>query len=304
MWKRLVLALCCFFVLSSVPALADGLAVPEKKGTRARSLIGSPVNANLAGGGTLPKGAGVTMLNASFADRTRGKRGGGPDSFGQVYLLKTRYGLSNSFELGVVLPYINNRRSGHPSGPDHIEGLGDMTVQITWAPLNRHQQDPLSLSFGAGLLLPTGIYGKNHLPGNGVFGGRLVGAVSWWPTNDIRMDAEVIWTGPFERGNQRVKRGQQWQWNAFARYLFDNVDIGIESAITHAESGDKSFDWGETRNLRNGYTEWLVGPSMNVALDSLGVWGGLGVFFPLVQDVKGPSKVEDVRFEFKLGKVW
>lgn len=303
MKKLFVFVMFCLLAFPHAAFSAPEGGEPVKKSRRAKSLIGSPVNANLAGGGTLPKGAGVTMLNASFGDKTRSKKGGGPDVFNQVWLLKTRYGLTSSLELGVVLPYINNKRSNHLSGSDHIEGLGDMTLQLTFAPLNRHQGDPLSVSFGAGLLLPTGIYGKNHLPGNGVWGGRLVAAASLWPTDDIRMDTEFIWTGPFERGNQRVKRGQQFQWNAFARYLFDNVDIGLESALTHTESGDKRFDFG-TKNLRNGYTEWLVGPSMNVAVDSLGVWGGFGVFFPLVQDVKGPSKVEDVRFEFKMGKVW
>jgi hypothetical protein len=277
----------------------------NKSGTRARSLIGTPVNVNIAASGTLPQGVVLTMINASFADKTRARHGGSgtPDTFGQVWLGKVRYGITDRLEIGVVQPYINNNRSGRHTGPEVIEGLGDTTLQLTYAVGNTFLGDPINLSFGAAALLPAGQYGKTHLPGNGAWGGRLVGAIGVWPTKDIRLDTEVSWSGPFERGNQHVKRGQQFQWNAFARYLWDNVDVGFESSVVHQESGDKSMECGQ-RNLRNGYTEWFAGPSMNVAIDSLAMWAGVGVFFPLVQDVQGPTKVEDARFEFKIGKIW
>lgn len=277
-------------------------ATPKRK--RAKSLIGSPVNVNMASSGTLPKDVLLTMVNASFSDKTHSKKGGTADTFSQVWLGKVRYGLTNYWEVGVVVPYINNERRNYGGkGPKHIEGFGDVTLQLTWSPYNQHQGDPLNLSFGAAVLFPTGNYGKNHLSGNGAWGGRAVAAVGKFFTPNFRMDTEVAWTGPFERGNQHVKRGNQYLWNTQARYLFDWVDIGFESTVVKQESGDKSTDFG-TVNLHNGSTEWYVGPSMNFAVDSLAMWVGAGVYFPLVQDVKGPANVDNVRFEFKIGKLW
>ena len=274
---------------------------PKKK--RARSLLGTPVNAAMAGAGTIPEGAFLTMVNASFADKTRSKKGGGVTTFTQVWLFKQRYGITNHLEIGVVVPYINNERRNYSGGPKHMEGLSDTTLQLTLAPFNSHQGDPMNLSFGVAALLPTGQYGKNHLPGSGVWGARFVAAAGWWFTRDFKADTEVTWSLPFERGNQRVKRGQEVQWNAFARYLFDNFDIALESNLKYQESGDKRFDFG-TVNLNNGYTEWFVGPSMNFAIDELGAWVGVGVFFPVMQDTKGPAKVENYRFDCKLGLMW
>ena len=152
------------------------------------------------------------------------------------------------------------------------------------------------------------------MPGNNAWGARGAAAVGAWVTKDIKMDTEFVWSGPFERGNQNVERGDQWQWNTNIRYLWDWIDVGFESSLVVQESGNKKIDgrwlangsWRDssTTNTRNGYTEWLVGPSMNVAVDSLGMWAGIGAFFPVVQDYKGPAKVEDVRWELKIGKVW
>lgn len=298
--------LCFLFCCCAGGVFVPGALAAEQepgKGKRARSLLGTPVNAALAGAGTIPQGVFLTMLNASFADKSRSKNGGGPAAFSQVWLFKQRYGITNHLEIGLVVPYINNERRKHGSGPDHIEGIGDTTLQLTLAPYNVHQGDPLNLSFGVAALLPTGPYGENHIPGNGSWGGRFVAAAGWWPTRNIRIDSELTWALPFERGNRKVKRGQELQWNAHARYLFDNFDIAVESNVKHAESGDKRFAAG-TRNLQNGYTEWFVGPSTNIAFDALGMWIGAGVFFPIVQGMKGPAKVEDARFDFKVGFVW
>lgn len=295
------LALCLFLLpLSSRAAETAG---DKPKSTRARSLIGSPVNPNLAASGTVPKGIFVSMLNASFADKNRSKKGGKTDTFNQTWLLKLRYGVTETFEIALVTPYINNSRSGSYSGSKHIEGFGDEGLQFTFGPLQERLGDPFTFSFAAGLSLPTGTGGKNHLPGSGAWGWRTVVSAGKWLNKNLKLDTEGIWSGPFERGNQKVKGGQALQWNAQARYMLDNIDFALESNLYHQESGDKNTPGGNI-NLRNGATEWLVGPSMNVASDTLGMWAGIGVFFPVMQDVKGPTAVEDARFAFKIGKVW
>jgi|GEM_PF-1449840 len=302
----LLIASCPVFAQNSTGS-AEEAGAPKQESTRSKMLFGQPVNVNIAGGGTLPQGQLLTILNASFADKTRAKKGGsnGPDVFSQVWLFKFRYGLTNNIELSGTTPYINNERSPKPAnGPRHIEGFGDQVLAVSFAPWNQHQGDPLSASVYAGLLLPTGNYGKNHLPGNGAWGARFQAGIGKMVLDRrVKLDTEVVYVTPFERGNQKVKRGGQFEWNTQARYLFDRFDIGLESTLTARESGNRSTPGGNV-NLKNGATEWFIGPSMNVGLDSLGMWAGIGVFFPVLQDVRGPSKVEDVRYEFKIGKLW
>lgn len=300
--SRLFLSLVLLALLTFAHS-APADEAPQKS-KRAKSLIGTPVNVNLAASGTLPKGVFLTMLNSSFSDKSRSQKGGKGDAFSQVWLGKMRYGLTSHWELGVVIPYVNiERRNYGGKGPKHSEGFGDTTMQLTWAPYNQHQMQPLNLSFGAGIMLPTGNRGKNHLAGGGAWGGRAVAAVGKFLTPDLRADTEVVWMGPFERGNQHIKRGNQYMWNTQIRYLFERFDVGVESSLSKQESGDKSLGVG-TANMRNGFTEWYVGPSMNFAVDSLALWVGAGVFFPLYQDVKGPQVVDDMRFDLKIGKLW
>lgn len=300
---------CLFLliILSLSFAFTSGVHAQEeapKESARSKVLFGQPVNVNTAGGGSLPQGMALTMINASFADKTRAKRGyAGSDVFSQTWLFKMRYGITNHLEVAYTAPYINNERRNPSLSPKHIEGFADQVLQFTFAPWNQHQKDPASFGVTLGLLAPTGNVGKNHLPGVGAWGYRLATGIGKFVTRDIKLDSEVVYSGPFERGNQKVMRGDQFQWNSNARYLFDRFDIGLESTLVHQESGNKRTPGGSL-NLRNGYTEWFVGPSVNVAIEPLGMWAGIGAFFPVLQDVKGPAVVEDARFEFKLGKVW
>lgn len=277
-----------------------------KANKRARSLLGTPVNVNTAGAGSLPQGMALTMLNASFANKNRAEKGGGgrADTFQQTWLMKIRYGITNRFEIATTVPWIHQTKSNRgPTDTKYTEGFGDAVIQFTVAPLQQHQGDPLSLSFTGGILFPTGQTGPAHMPGNNAWGGRLASGIGGFVTKDIKIDTEVVWSGPFERGNQKVRRGDQWQWNSNMRYLWDWIDVGFESSFVVQESADRRLNTGLI-NTRNGYKEWFIGPSVNVAHDATGMWFGVGAFFPVLQDYKGPAKSEDARFEFKLGKVW
>ncbi len=309
---------CLLAILAVFGLIAPSFADETPKETkRARSLLATPVNVNTAGAGSLPKGMALTMINASFANKTRSKRGGGgrADVFQQSWLLKIRYGITNRFEIATTVPWIHMTNSNRPDNTrKYVEGFGDSVLQFTVAPLQQHQGDPLSFSLTGGILFPTGQTGDAHLPGNNAWGGRAAAAVGAFVTKDIKLDTEVVWSGPFERGNQNVERGDQWQWNSNIRYLWDWFDVGFESSLVVQESGDRKIDgvrladgsWqrSQTVNTRNGYKEWFIGPSMNFAVDSVGMWAGVGAFFPVMQDYKEPAKVENMRVEFKLGKVW
>lgn len=280
---------------------------PVKK-KRAKLLTGTPVHTAIAGGGTLPKGSLLTTYNSSLADRTNGKKGyKGSDVYSQVHLLKIRYGLTNHWELTSTAPYINNgSRNPKPSNrANNIEGYGDQLFGFTYAPYQFHQGDPLAISLSAGITAPTGTYGNNHVPGNGAWGGRLATGIATFFTDDIRFDTEVVMTTSFENGNQKVRKGNQYQWNTQVRYLFDWFDIGVESVYTHSEDGTGYRPGrGGRVNLHNGGKEWHVGPSTSIAIDPLDMWVGFGVFFPVMQDMNGPSVVDDVQYHFKVAKMW
>lgn len=294
-------------LLMLAPPVAAVSAEESPGPKRASVLMGNPpVNINIASAGTLPESTLFTALNASFSDKHRGKDGGssGFDTFAQIWLLKVRYGITSNLELSTVGSYANMSRRNPSPNPSHIEGLGDQSLGLSYGLFNVHQGDPLSLSFGLSAILPTAPEGSNHAPGNSAWGGRAHVAVGKWLTRDLKFDTELVFNTPFERGNQDVKRGSQYMWSAQLRYLFNEFDIAFESNVTKTESGDKDLPNGRNINIRNGYTEWYVGPSLNVAFEPVKAWMGVGVFFPVYQDVKGPTKVDDARFEFKIGKLW
>lgn len=296
-----------FSPLAQAIEAADQAKVEDQapKKTRAKMLTGTPVHTGIAGGGSLPKGKLLTIYNFSLADKTNAKNGyKGSDIYSQAHLLKIRYGLTNHWEIITTGAYINNGRRDPSQNPGHIEGIGDQSLGITYAPLQFHQGDPVALSFNGAISMPTAPYGKNHVPGNGVWGSRLAAGFATFLTDDIRFDIEGCWTTSFERGNQKVRKGDQYQWNTMVRYLFDWFDIGIESVYVHTENGDKITPAGNKINMYNGGKEWHVGPTTSIAIDALDMWVGAGVYFPVMQDMNGATAVDDVQYHFKIGKMW
>lgn len=296
-------------------ALADQdpvqpVSTTEKpKKTRAKMLTGTPVHTAIAGGGSLPKGKLLTVYNFSLADKTRGKDGyNGSDIYSQTHLLKLRYGLTNHWEINSTGGYVNNGfRNPTPSGarPNHVEGILDQSLGFTYAPLQMHQGDPVAVSFSAGLNFPTGIYGSNHLPGGGAWGGRIAAGFATFFTDDLRFDIEGSATTTFESGNQDTRKGNQYQWNTMVRYLFDWFDIGVESVYTHTEdsTGYKQGRDGRV-NLHNGGADWYIGPNTSIAIDALDMWVGAGVYFPVKQQVNSAAAVDNIQYHFKIAKMW
>ncbi|HBT96643.1 MAG TPA: transporter [Desulfobulbaceae bacterium] len=263
-----------------------------------------PVNPNLSNGGTLPKGVLYTALNPVFADKNHSQDGfTGPDTFSQAWLFKLRYGITNRLELNSVPSYVNLSRSDPTPAIKHLEGYGDQSLGLSYAFYNLHQGAPFALSFSAGVLLPTAPEGDNHLPGNAAWGGRASLDFGKFLTPDIKFDTGFVVSGPFERGNQDVKRGEQYQWNAQIRYLFNICDIALESSLVSNAAGDKRTPAGDI-DLNNGSTEWFIGPSMNFVIDRYDLWFGIGIFFPVWQDIDSPAMVEDYQLAFKIGKLW
>ncbi|HHX9803745.1 TPA: transporter [Salmonella enterica subsp. enterica] len=296
--KRFIfLPLMTYFLLMNAMA-ANGENNPS-------NLLGAPVNTAISGGSVLPEGKLLTALNSSFRDKDHQIEGhGSPDVYSQIWLLKIRYGLTDRLELSTVGSYINNKRDN--LSPEHIEGMGDQSVGVNYALMSQRIGDPFWVTVGGALLLPTGQDGDNHLPGNSAWGGRVTLTLTKLFTPNIKGDMGFVYQGPFERGNQDVKRGNEFQWNTQVRYMFSDLplDLGLESAYSNNASGTKKLSNGSVINNHSGTTEWVVGPSFNIAVDSLKLWFGAGAFFPVKQEAKSPTKMEDVRWEFKIGKTW
>ena len=298
-------ALLLIFAVHATAMAADQDSGPGQVAPRPKTLVATPpVHANLISSGTLLEGLFYVALNPAFSDKTTSKDGyHDADVFSQAWLLKLRYGITNYLEVNSVLSYVNLTRTNPTPKQKHLEGYGDQSLGLTYALYNIHQKDPIALSFSLGVLLPTAPEGANHLPGNAAWGGRASIDFGKFLTRDLKFDTGLVITGPFERGNQDVRRGEIYQWNAQLRYLFTNFDIGLESSLVDTRSGSKSGPAGDI-NLKNGSTEWFVGPSMNFAIDRYDLWFGVGIFFPIVQNFESPAKVEDYQLAFKIGKVW
>ncbi len=299
--KRLNLLslIICFVSMNSMGAeIMDKPSPPSK-------LLGAPVNTAISGGALLPQGMLLTAVNSSFRDKDDQTKGSGsPDIYSQIWLLKIRYGFTDRLEGVTVGSYINNRRDN--MSPEHIEGLGDQSVGLSYALLSQRAGAPFWLTVGGAVLLPTGQDGDNHLPGNGAWGARASVSLTTFFTPNIKGDMDFIFQGPFERGNQEVKRGNEFQWNTQLRYMCSEMpwDIGVESTYSHNDSGTRELSTGHVINNHSGTTEWAIGPSFNVAIDSINVWLGFGSFFPVMQEAKSATKMENVRWEFKIGKTW
>lgn len=289
-----------------LPAVA--LAAEEGELAKRAAVLKAtpPVGVNTGSSGTLPEGVWFTSINASFSDKHRAKKDGGAksDYFSQFWLYKIRYGITSQLEFVTLGTYANNSYRSPTPTPSHVEGYGDQSFGLSYAFFNGHMGDPLSMAVGLTISAPTAPQGDNHVPGASVWGGRASFNVGTWITDDLKVDTEFAVSTPFERGNQKVKRGTQYAWSTQFRYVFNEFDLGLESNFIKVESGDIDLPGGGNRNLKNGYTEWYAGPSMNVAFDKINAWLGVGYFFPLYQHVEGPAKVDNGRLEFKFAKLW
>lgn len=316
-WIVLMLLLVACALVPQYVSAAETEAEKDapKQSTRSKMIVGIPVEVNLMGAGGLPDGKLLTEINASFADsvRSQGERTNRnmSDVFAQTWVMRVRYGITDYLEAWAVTPYINDYRSnpqpasGGSGVPNTIYGIGDTFLGLLYTPLHERRGDPLTLSASAAALVPMAAWGVDHPAGFGVWGFRGQAAIGKFLTQDIKVETEGVWVSRFGgRGNQDVQIGDQFQWNTQARYLFDTFDIGLESTMIWQLTSYRYQPGQGNTDLRSFSHEWYVGPSVNFAMDKLGMWAGFGVFFPVVQRFQSPGKVENLRVEFKIGKIW
>jgi hypothetical protein len=290
-----------------IPSLMAGQALaatqpenPEKMSP----LSGTPVNSAIGGGGIVPKGTLLTALNFSYRDKddiVNDAGLGARTSQQQLYLLKLRYGLAERFELLFVPGYISNHRDAYANQQaDRVSGPTDFTFGGTYTPLAERFGDPFSLSLSLAVNMPTGQDGPQYPPGAGVwsYSGK-VGITKVWHPNH-RIDWDLGFMQPTQTGNQGVRKDAVFSTTGSYHYVFNQYfDAGLEFTL------EKSKDWERHGvNMRNGHTEVYAGPTINFCLPQWNMWLGAGVFVPIVRDYGIPTASDDIRIEFKLGKVW
>lgn len=265
---------------------------------------GTPVNSAISGGAIVPKGMLLTALNFSYRDKDKVVDDAGLGARlleQQLYLLKLRYGVTDRFELAFVPGYVSTHRDAYGGAKaDRIEGVTDFALAGTYTPLSQRLGDPFSLGLALGVNMPTGQDGSEHPPGGDVWSyNAKVGITKvWHPTH--RIDWDLGFVQPTETGNQGVRKDTTITMTGSYHYVFtQNFDVGLEFTL------EKSREWERNGvDMRNGYTEMYVGPTMNFCMPQWNMWLGLGAFFPVIRDYDIPTASDDVRIEIKLGKVW
>lgn len=303
------LAVCCFSIhaqaQSQVPGADDPASAPAPKqqAKKMNPLLGPPVNIGMGGGGILPKGILLTAINLSIREKHSSVGPGNQDAphvDQQIYLAKIRYGLTDRIEINTVIPYSFTDRHQADGSKFHMDGFGDVAVGASYQLLGEKFGDPLSVAASVALLLPTGEYGYRSAPGNGSWGNMVKLGAKKDINATHRFETEIAYTTLYTNGNRNIRKGDAFAWNSQYRYMTShNFDLGLESMVEKNFGSRKEGQYQPDSSV-----DWYFGPSTNIAIPSLNMWFGAGVFAGLAHDYETRKQVEDFRIEFKLGKLW
>lgn len=264
--------------------------------------LGPPVNIAIGGGALLPKGMVVTAFNGGYLDKSDIVNGSaGRTLTQQVYVLKFRYGLTNRLELQFVPGYVNIQRDAYGKlGSDTLDGPSDAALTAAYALFSQRLGDPLSVAITAGPYLPTGENGAHRLPGADVWSLNAKLGISKVWNKKHSLDVEFSIVQPTEEGNQGVRKHTSELINLNYHYVLNETwNVGLEATFDHTLSSER---YGVDMN--NGYTELYAGPAVNYMIPKVNMWLGLGVYFPVVRDYDIATASDDVRVNFKIGKVF
>ncbi len=298
------LSISCFSNVQAVSANENQPSDAAQQTKKMGGLSGTPVNSAIAGGVTVPEKKLVTVFNASFRDKDsivddNGK--GARTLSNDIYLLKLRYGFTDSVEFFMVPGYINNKLDSFNNTPSaDVHGPTDFAFGGSYMFLGQRQGDPLSAAVTFAVNMPTGQQGANHPAGSDVWSYQAkIGMTKIWHPNH-RFDTDIGFVQPTETGNGGVRKDTTLTWQGSYHYVFnDNFDVGLEFTLDKTQSSEKNGI-----GMRNGYTEMYVGPAANYCLPKWNMWLGVNVLFPVLRDYDIPTASDDIRIEVKLGKLW
>ena len=294
----------CMGTMLAVPALASDTPPANAPGP----VVGSPpVGMNFGvGGGTIPKGTWVFMINYRFADNDTWFRNGGAHTpsnpFGgsdqkstqHMFAFKGRYGLGYGMDIRALIPVGHIKFNEKRLGPDSsTHGCGDANILLHKAFLRQEEGAPITFGAEVGILFPTGSTSRDGL-GTGSWG-AIVGVGATYVFDGGRQLAELegfyFYRG--KGGNKSIKNYTYRDWGDYiwinARYVYaltDWLDVGLESQFSHNFQDKDTKQQGtgaKISNMNNAYTTWFVGPTATLKLPRWNSTFGVGVGISVYQ---------------------
>jgi hypothetical protein len=186
-----------------------------------------------------------------------------------------RYGLGNNFDIRGILPYVSKKLTmNHPVNKKVYQssnkGLGDMKIIGKYQLLSQKRKDPIFLSVGLGLKLPTGstnktfdtIKGEERTPTMQLGSGSVdyiteVGITKFMKNS--RIDAHTMYTFTNE-GNHDFEFGDKLKWNLAYSYAL-NSNIDLELSLNGCKTEKNKQNGKEIDS--SGFTVTYLAPSIH-----------------------------------------
>ncbi len=218
-----------------------------------------------------------------------------------VACLKFRYGIAQGLDIRTSTPIYGIKKKVRSTGDtDHFGLIGDTAVALHKVVMNQANNDPFSLAFDLGVILPTADGGKNNndYTGNQAWGaGGGVGLTYFLGAN--RLDQELYYY-TFTEGKHDYRKPDMFRCLTGWAYAFNNTfDLGAESHLGWDGKSEK-FD----RDMNDARWEWYVGPKAVLKHKKSGTTLGALVTLPVYRHYDSLTPSDGFRFEVKLSKVF
>lgn len=320
-WLALLLVVC------ACPALAE-------EGGEAPIANTPPVGMNFGvGGGTVPKGTLITLINYRFADNDvwyrHGKEYAASNPFGgsdqkatvNAFAVKVRYGLGYGMDIRALLPFAYTRFSEARLAPaKSIHGCADGMVILHKAFMQQEEGAPFSLGLDLGVIVPTGSTNRDGL-GTGAWGAVTSLGATWaFDRGRQLLDGDVFYFYRGKGGNRSIKNYTYRKWGDYvwfnARYVYaltNWLDVALESQFTHNFQDKDSRAQGtgaKISNLKNASTTWFIGPAVTVKIprwqSTFGIGLGISAYQSYQQKANGfaPDPNKNYATGGSLGARW
>jgi len=178
-----------------------------------------------------------------------------------------RYGLGNGFDVRLVMPIISKKLSltipqNYKVAKLSNSGIGDISIIGRYSLLNQKKGDPLFLSIGAGIKVPTGKTDKKFKTPKGNLAvpqlqngtgsvDFIIEAGATKILKNSRIDSSIVYKVAGD-GDNNYKFGNILKWNIGYSYALTNAfDLQLEldgiHSSKHKQNGKKLADMGGTK---------------------------------------------------------
>jgi hypothetical protein len=225
------------------------------------------------------------------------------------YQITLRTGILENVDIRLVVPFYNKelqRESAQEDYSDSTSGLGDIKLIGCYRILSQKKKDPMNLSFGLGVEMPTGKKSEIDSDGNcPVF--LQTGSGSWDPIVELgahKVMGRHLVSSYFiykmstdgEVDNQDFNAPDVFKYNFSYFYALCNFfDMGME---LNGEVKTKCTLNGETLQDTGGHTVFIT-PEVHFKF-SKKIYLDFGVPVTVYRDLNGEQLSEDYRLVSKL----